>query len=216
MGKPVRLPANPLLDWARLLRLPNHATAIADAAGLENRKEIRGSVYELAQGEIARILLGACTANPAMPVVFLAHSLGCQVLSSYLYDAQKALAGGQVQAGHVAAVPGDVGARADQALRRCMQGVAAGGGVEGRQTGTRLHRARRDALAVELEPHRMRGRREGGGGVGFVAVFVVEHQVSGYAGMDLRRVRLDRVFRGRLRIHGTELTGIHLKIAVLI
>jgi len=71
----------------------------ADAAGLENRKEIPGSVYELAQGEIARNLLGACTANHAMPVVFLAHSLGCQVLSSYLYDAQKARAGGRVEAG---------------------------------------------------------------------------------------------------------------------
>ncbi|MEW6021598.1 MAG: hypothetical protein AB1807_05610 [Pseudomonadota bacterium] len=71
----------------------------ADAAGLENRKEIPGSVYELAQGEIARNLLGACMANHAMPVVFLAHSLGCQVLSSYLYDAQKARAGGRVEAG---------------------------------------------------------------------------------------------------------------------
>ncbi len=71
----------------------------ADAAGLENRKEIPGSVYELAQGEIARNLLGACTASHAMPVVFLAHSLGCQVLSSYLYDAQKARAGGRVEAG---------------------------------------------------------------------------------------------------------------------
>ena len=71
----------------------------ADAAGLENRKEIPGSVYELAQGEIARNLLGACTANAAMPVVFLAHSLGCPVLSRYLYDAQKALGGGRVEAG---------------------------------------------------------------------------------------------------------------------
>ena len=30
MGKPAHPAANPLLDWARLLRLPNHATAIAD------------------------------------------------------------------------------------------------------------------------------------------------------------------------------------------
>jgi len=71
----------------------------ADAAGLENRKEMPGSVYELAQGEIARALLGACTLNAAMPVVFLAHSLGCQVLSSYIYDAQKARAGEPVGAG---------------------------------------------------------------------------------------------------------------------
>lgn len=71
----------------------------ADAAGLENRKEDPGSVYELAQGQIARALLAACVANPGMPVVFLAHSLGCQVLSSYIYDAQKALRGERVEAG---------------------------------------------------------------------------------------------------------------------
>jgi len=74
----------------------------ADAAGLENRKEEPGSVYELAQGQIARALLAASAANPAnpaIPVVFLAHSLGCQVLSSYLYDAQKALGGGSATAG---------------------------------------------------------------------------------------------------------------------
>jgi hypothetical protein len=71
-----------------------------DAAGLENRKEDIGSVYELAQIEIAKTLLDACTANgPDTPVVLLAHSLGCQVLSNYLYDAQKAMSGLPVAAG---------------------------------------------------------------------------------------------------------------------
>jgi hypothetical protein len=70
-----------------------------DAAGLENRKEIEGSVYELAQGAIARQLLGVARQDPSTRVVFLAQSLGCQVLSSYLYDAQKAAAGDRVQAG---------------------------------------------------------------------------------------------------------------------
>lgn len=70
-----------------------------DAAGLENRKEIDGSVYELAQDAIARQLLGVYRNAPDAAIVFLAHSLGCQVLSSYLYDAQKALAGGTVAAG---------------------------------------------------------------------------------------------------------------------
>ncbi|MFC0250655.1 hypothetical protein [Massilia consociata] len=70
-----------------------------DAAGLENRKEIPGSVYELAQGEIAKTLLSAHAVRPAMPVVFVAQSLGCQVLSSYIYDAQKARAGLPVSAG---------------------------------------------------------------------------------------------------------------------
>ena len=70
-----------------------------DAAGLENRKEIPGSVYELAQGEIARTLLSAHAVRPGMPVVFVAQSLGGQVLSSYIYDAQKAAAGKPVGAG---------------------------------------------------------------------------------------------------------------------
>jgi hypothetical protein len=70
-----------------------------DAAGLENRKEIDGSVYELAQEAIARELLGVARQDPNTTVVFLAQSLGCQVLSSYIYDAQKAAAGGRVLAG---------------------------------------------------------------------------------------------------------------------
>jgi hypothetical protein len=70
-----------------------------DAAGLENRKEIDGSVYELAQEAIARQLLGVARHDSSTSVVFLAQSLGCQVLSSYIYDAQKAAAGGTVAAG---------------------------------------------------------------------------------------------------------------------
>lgn len=72
----------------------------ADAAGLENRKEDPGSVYELAQMEIAKTLLDAYRANGAeTPLVLLSHSLGCQVLSSYIYDAQKAMNGMPVAAG---------------------------------------------------------------------------------------------------------------------
>lgn len=72
---------------------------LGDAAGLETRKEIPGSVYEQAQGEIATTLLSAHAARPGMPVVFVAQSLGGQVLSSYLYDAQKAASGRPVGAG---------------------------------------------------------------------------------------------------------------------
>jgi hypothetical protein len=62
-----------------------------DAAGLENRKEDDGSVYEQAQLQIARTLLGLRDrCGGSVPLVLMAHSLGCQVLSSYLYDAQKA------------------------------------------------------------------------------------------------------------------------------
>ena len=51
-----------------------------------------------------------------MPVVFLTHSLGCQVLSSYIYDAQKAGAGGRVAAG----IWKDIDAWADKTLRRAL------------------------------------------------------------------------------------------------
>jgi len=72
----------------------------ADAAGLENRKEYDGSVYELAQEEIARALLAIhAQRGPGTPIVLLAHSLGCQVMSSFIYDAQKRAGGGTVSAG---------------------------------------------------------------------------------------------------------------------
>jgi hypothetical protein len=64
----------------------------ANAAGLETAKDAPQSVYEMAQREIARNLLAARDAvgNDA-PVVAIAQSLGGQVLSSYIYDAQKAI-----------------------------------------------------------------------------------------------------------------------------
>jgi hypothetical protein len=72
----------------------------ADAAGLENRKEYDNSVYEQAQMEIARALLAIlATRGPDTPIVLLAHSLGCQVMSSFIYDAQKRAGGGPVAAG---------------------------------------------------------------------------------------------------------------------
>lgn len=72
----------------------------ADAAGLENRKELDDSVYEQAQTEIAKALLAVNTSRgPGTPIVFLAHSLGCQVISSFIYDAQKYAAGETVSAG---------------------------------------------------------------------------------------------------------------------
>lgn len=71
-----------------------------DAAGLENRKEQGGSMYEQAQLTIANALLMAFhNDGPDTPVVFITHSLGCHVLSSYLYDAQKFRDGGQASAG---------------------------------------------------------------------------------------------------------------------
>jgi hypothetical protein len=70
-----------------------------DAAGLETRKEFDNSVYEQAQMEVANALLKVHAAGPQLPVVFISQSLGCQVLSNYIYDAQKFARGEAVGAG---------------------------------------------------------------------------------------------------------------------
>jgi len=60
----------------------------ADAAGLENQKEILGSVYESAQRRISdQMLLARVDHGAEVPLVMIAQSLGCHVLSSYLWDA---------------------------------------------------------------------------------------------------------------------------------
>lgn len=90
--------------------------SFGEAAGLENRKEIDGSVYELTQAAIALQLLDAWRHGPDSAVVFLAQSLGCQVLSSYLWDAQKAARGGPVVAG----IWKDIDAWSTRALGRVL------------------------------------------------------------------------------------------------
>ena len=63
---------------------------VGDILGLSARPEAVNSVYERAQIEIARKLLAARDLlGSSAPVVFVAHSHGAQVLSSYLYDAQR-------------------------------------------------------------------------------------------------------------------------------
>ena len=66
----------------------------ADAAGLESGKEFEESVYLKAQSRVAKELYQARQAiGPNGPLVILAQSLGCQVMSCYFWDAQKARAG---------------------------------------------------------------------------------------------------------------------------
>ena len=63
---------------------------LGDAAALETRKSNSDGPYTGAQIAIAKELLSAYKqVGPASPVVFVAHSLGGQVLSNYLWDAQK-------------------------------------------------------------------------------------------------------------------------------
>ena len=62
----------------------------ADATGLETNKDQPGSAYTKAQKAIARTLVKAHHAvGDDGELVIVAHSLGGQVISSYLWDAQK-------------------------------------------------------------------------------------------------------------------------------
>ena len=74
--------------WRRLRRFALYF--LGDAAALETRKSNPNSPYIFAQIAIARELLLAYTRVGARSTVtFVAHSLGCQVLSNYLWDAEK-------------------------------------------------------------------------------------------------------------------------------
>lgn len=63
----------------------------SDAGGLEYSRTIPGSAYELAQERIFEKLGQAFAAleSPDAPVVIIAQSLGCQVLSNYIWDAMR-------------------------------------------------------------------------------------------------------------------------------
>ena len=99
------LQPNQDIVWANMLlkteALEYHALrqfllfGISDAAGLESRQDEPGSPYEDAQLEIARKLYAVRSELEGDgPVVAIAQSLGGQLLSCYLYDAQKAANGG--------------------------------------------------------------------------------------------------------------------------
>lgn len=118
-----RIRDSAVVDYGKLRQFL--LSAFGDAAGLENRKEVDDSVYELAQAEIAKTLLAAYqeNANPNLKVVFLAHSLGCQVLSSYIYDAQKAerAQGGGNQGMPKAGIWKDIDSWARRSLGRALE-----------------------------------------------------------------------------------------------
>uniref|UniRef100_UPI0040486E2D hypothetical protein n=1 Tax=Rheinheimera sp. TaxID=1869214 RepID=UPI0040486E2D len=102
------------LRWNKLRRFM--LFGFADAAALEHRKEQPHSLYHYSQLKIARALyLAKQQLNETGKLVLLAHSLGCHVLSCYLWDAQQAKAGLKPAAGiwrdirrYQAGISGDV------------------------------------------------------------------------------------------------------------
>ena len=75
------------IDWLRLREFVLYG--FSDAAGLEHAAWRSGSAYEQVQDIIMNTLAGAYwSAGGAKPVVLVAQSLGCQVMSNYIWDAQ--------------------------------------------------------------------------------------------------------------------------------
>ena len=78
----------PHIDWKKLRRFMLYS--FSDAASLEHKKDIEGSPYtktqEMIRGELLKIY-ESCEAS--IPVVVFAHSLGSQVISNYIWDAQR-------------------------------------------------------------------------------------------------------------------------------
>ena len=74
------------LDWGKLRRFM--LFGFCDAASLETQKSGPDSPYSRAQDRILKALRQMfANLDPGSPVIVVAQSLGCQVLSNYLWDA---------------------------------------------------------------------------------------------------------------------------------
>lgn len=77
------------VDWLKLRRFALYG--FSDAAAMGSRPHTIGSVYQQVQKRILDALETALASlgDPKKPVVLIAHSLGCQVASNYIWDAQQ-------------------------------------------------------------------------------------------------------------------------------
>lgn len=77
------------IDWLRLRRFL--LFGFSDAAGMEMKPQEPGSIYEAIQQTIVNALDKGYRAvgERLVPVVMITHSMGCQVLSNYIWDAQQ-------------------------------------------------------------------------------------------------------------------------------
>ncbi len=74
------------IDWMKLRRFL--LFGFSDAGSLEYKREVQGSPYYLTQEMILKSMDGIFSdaGNKPIPVVLLAQSLGCQVISNYIWD----------------------------------------------------------------------------------------------------------------------------------
>ncbi len=76
----------PHIDWKKSRKFLLYA--FSDAASLEHRKEQPNSAYSKAQQQIYHTLNDIYQqTSREIPVIFVAYSLGCQLLSNYIWDA---------------------------------------------------------------------------------------------------------------------------------
>jgi hypothetical protein len=77
------------VDWRKLRRFI--LFGFSDAAAMGSRPHQKNSVYQQVQQVILDATRSALTAlgDPGKPVVLIAHSLGCQVVSNFIWDAQQ-------------------------------------------------------------------------------------------------------------------------------
>ncbi|AUD77751.1 hypothetical protein CW740_00265 [Kangiella profundi] len=77
------------VDWIKLRRFLLYG--FSDAASLEYKKRVKNSPYYLTQKMIMAAMdeIFDESGTRPIPVVVVANSLGCQVISSYIWDAQR-------------------------------------------------------------------------------------------------------------------------------
>lgn len=77
------------VDWIKLRRFLLYG--FSDAASLEYKKRVKNSPYYLTQKMIMQAMdeIFDETGTRKIPVIIVANSLGCQVISSYIWDAQR-------------------------------------------------------------------------------------------------------------------------------
>lgn len=80
---------NKELEWVKLRKFI--LFGFSDSAAFEQKAHLQGSVYEQIQQKVLHGLDNAFNALQisTKPVLIVAHSLGCHVISNYIYDSQK-------------------------------------------------------------------------------------------------------------------------------
>ena len=77
------------IDWLKLRKFV--LFGFSDAASMESKPYKDGSIYQQIQQKVLNAIDEARIAleDPRKPILIIAHSLGCQVMSNFIWDAQQ-------------------------------------------------------------------------------------------------------------------------------